>query len=385
MTALLPPQAGDWVWAVAAAVAGGIAGRLLTSIVGGRLAAGAFGEPKGETAAVARRIEAAAVVVGIGLWWWETRTPGLGHGIEAAAVPPADGVLLLRWAAHGMLFWLLAAAAWIDARLRVIPDAVTVPGVIVGLGCLWLVPDVLLPVACEEPRSFAPPLAVPDVLAWWGGLRSGQPPLWLGGRPSPLDLALAALIFSGWWFFLTAPFLASGQAAAGGGAAWRRIEPRTLLLPAGLALIAAAWAGGGERFGGLQSALVGMAVSAGLVWAVREGASRALGREAMGLGDVTLMAMVGAWVGWQPSVLAFFIAAFIGLAHGLVQLLRHRENELPYGPSLCLASAAVIVGWRPLWQWAGPAFAQPLELAVVIGAVVLLTAATLFAWSRIRG
>jgi leader peptidase (prepilin peptidase)/N-methyltransferase len=93
---------------------------------------------------------------------------------------------------------------------------------------------------------------------------------------------------------------------------------------------------------------------------------------------------VGAWVGWQPSVLAFFLAAFIGLAHGVLQVVRHRESELPYGPSLCLAAAAVIVGWRPLWVWSGAAFAQPLELAAVIVAVVLLTAVTLLAWSRLR-
>ena len=146
----------------------------------------------------------------------------------------------------------------------------------------------------------------------------------------------------------------------------------------------AAWFVGGERFRGRQAALVGLAVSAGLVWSIREGASRSLGREAMGLGDVTLMAMVGAWVGWQASVLTFFLAAFIGLAHGLVQMVRHRENELPYGPSLCLACAAVIVGWRPLWQWAGGPFSQPLELAMVIGAVVVLTAVTLFVWQRLR-
>jgi prepilin signal peptidase PulO-like enzyme (type II secretory pathway) len=157
-----------------------------------------------------------------------------------------------------------------------------------------------------------------------------------------------------------------------------------MLLPAGLAAIVAAWLVGGERFAGLESALVGLAISAGLVWSVREGASRAMGREAMGLGDVTLMAMVGAWIGWQASVLAFFLAAFIGLAHGLVQLVRHRENELPYGPSLCLASGLVIVAWRPLWQWAGGPFSQPLTLALVLATVVVLTALSLAVLRRLR-
>lgn len=371
------PAAEGWPWAVAAAVAGLVGGRLLTACVGGLLACGAFGEPTVVGVAGRRRVEFAAVAVAVGLWWWEAGCRGLGPGADGIS---ADGVLLCRWAAHAVLFWLLAAAAWIDLRHRVIPDCVTVPGVLAGLACAWLLPDLLLPVTIDQPRSFAPPLAVPDVLAWWGGLRGDQPPPGVGGWPQAGGLLLSAAIFSAWWWLLTVPF----QEAARTGPWWNRIEPRGLILPSGLAAIVAAWAVGGERFGGLQSALVGLAVSAGLVWAVREGASRALGREAMGMGDVTLMAMVGAWVGWQPSVLAFFLAAFIGLAHGVLQLVRHRESELPYGPSLCLATAAVILGWRPLWRWSGAAFAQPLELAAVIVAVVLLTAITLLAWSRLR-
>jgi prepilin signal peptidase PulO-like enzyme (type II secretory pathway) len=158
-----------------------------------------------------------------------------------------------------------------------------------------------------------------------------------------------------------------------------------MLLIGGLVAIAAAWWTGGPRFLGLQSALVGSGVSAALVWSVREGASRSLGREAMGLGDVTLMGMVGAWIGWQAGVLAFFMAAFIGLFHGLAQVVRHRENELPYGPSLCLASAVAVVAWRPLWQRVGGLFAQPLELFLVVSAVVVLTAVTLLVWRRLRG
>jgi prepilin signal peptidase PulO-like enzyme (type II secretory pathway) len=248
-------------------------------------------------------------------------------------------------------------------------------------------PDVLLPVGCEVPRSFAPPLLEADVLGWFGGLRTQAPPPSMEGSPHLLGLIVPAVIFLVWWFVCTAPFLVPAESdppVSHPLLPRRRVEPRNVILLAGLAAIAAAWFVGGERFRGLQSALVGLAVSAGLVWSIREGASRSLGREAMGLGDVTLMAMVGAWVGWQASVLTFFLAAFIGLAHGLVQMVRHRENELPYGPSLCLACAVVIVGWRPLWQWAGGPFTQPLELAMVIGLVVVLTAITLFVWQRLR-
>ena len=387
----LLPAPDSVLWGMLAAVAGALAGRLLTSSVGGLLDSGAFAYEEspvqtGETSAGSRRwIEMAVVAASVGLWWWEVQS----HGLGPAAGPDsgADAAVLTRCAAHGVLGLLLAAAAWIDIRHRVIPDCVTVPGVILGLVVVWLMPDVLLPVGCEVPRSFAPPLLEADVLGWFGGLRTQAPPPWMEGSPHLLGLIVPAAIFLGWWLVCTAPFLVPAESDPPGAhppSPRRRIEPRNVILMAGLAAIVAAWFVGGERFRGLQSALVGLAVSAGLVWSIREGASRSLGREAMGLGDVTLMAMVGAWVGWQASVLTFFLAAFIGLAHGLVQMVRHRENELPYGPSLCLACAVVIVGWRPLWQWAGGPFMQPLELAMVIGLVVVLTAVTLFVWQRLR-
>jgi hypothetical protein len=50
----------------------------------------------------------------------------------------------------------------------------------------------------------------------------------------------------------------------------------------------------------------------------------------------------------------------------------------------CFASKGGSTGGLFAWRWSGAAFAQPLELAAVIVAVVLLTAITLLAWSRLR-
>lgn len=385
------PSGEHVIWAAVAAAAGVGAGRLLTWGVGGLLDSGTFayeGSPvrAGGTPAVSRRgIEISMAAAALALWWWEVRSRGLGPFGSAA-----DTAMVSRCIAHAVLGWLLAAAAWIDIRHRVIPDGITFPGVVLGLAIVWLVPEVLLPIGCDVPRSFAPPLLESDVLGWFGGLHTQTPHPSMRGWPNLPGLLVPAAIFLVWWFVCTAPFLVPAELAATGASTvrtppWHRIEPRNVVLLTGLAGISLAWCVGGERFLGLQSGLVGLGVSAGLVWCIREGASRSLGREAMGLGDVTLMAMVGAWVGWQASVLTFFLAAFIGLAHGLVQLVRHRENELPYGPSLCLACAAVVVFWRPLWAWAGGPFSQPLELAMVIGVVVVLTAVTLFVWQRLRG
>jgi hypothetical protein len=93
--------------------------------------------------------------------------------------------------------------------------------------------------------------------------------------------------------------------------------------------------------------------------------------------------MVGAWLGWQASVLACFLGVFFGLVHAVVQIVRHRESELPFGPGLCMGTAAVVVGWRPLWQTAAASFADTGQLIGIIVAVVVGTALSLWIWSSL--
>ena len=135
----------------------------------------------------------------------------------------------------------------------------------------------------------------------------------------------------------------------------------------------------------LTTSLTGAVGAGGLIVLTREAASRALGKEAMGLGDATLMAMVGSWLGWQVGVLAFFMAAFLGLGHGVLGWLRRRETELAFGPSLALATVLILLGWRWVWAWVEPIFLYPLDLLIVLGVVVGLTGLTLAVWGRLRG
>jgi len=107
----------------------------------------------------------------------------------------------------------------------------------------------------------------------------------------------------------------------------------------------------------LFSALVGMAAGMILVWSVRLVAQWVLGVEAMGFGDVTLMGMIGAFLGWQAVLLVFFIAPFFGLVYGIVNVLLGRGRAVPYGPFLCLATAVVVVAWRPIWSATAEYFA----------------------------
>ncbi|RKY31972.1 MAG: prepilin peptidase [Candidatus Omnitrophota bacterium] len=60
----------------------------------------------------------------------------------------------------------------------------------------------------------------------------------------------------------------------------------------------------------------------------------------MGGGDVKLLAMIGAFLGWQKVLFTFFIAPFLGILIGIINLLVKKDHTIPYGPFL---SAAAII------------------------------------------
>lgn len=355
-----------WLLAVIVPLAA-IAGRLLTRAVR-RLIGPA------ESPGVEWLVEVTTVVTAVGLWWWEVWL--LGQVPEAAT--PADLVpVCLRCLAHLMLFWLLAAASLVDLRERVIPDVITVPGVLAGLAWNAALPATLLPVEHAVQRSFAPPSIVPDVLGAFGPLHRPGLPGWATGG---VGFALAAALFVAWWWFGLPP-AADGEP---GGSRGGLVRLRIGVAVVGAMGLVGFWRMGGDHWAGLVTSLIGLGVAAGMIWATRVGASSALGREALGFGDVTLMAMAGSWLGWQACVLACGLAVFIGLAHGIVQLVRHSDSELPFGPSLCLGLVAVVVLWRPIWAAAADQLGRPLELTLVVTLVILMTAVTLWVWMRFR-
>jgi len=66
--------------------------------------------------------------------------------------------------------------------------------------------------------------------------------------------------------------------------------------------------------------------------------------ESMGGGDVKLLAMIGAFLGWEGAVLTFFLAPFFGVVVGVVNLIQKKSHTIPYGPFLSMA-AIVSLFW----------------------------------------
>lgn len=104
----------------------------------------------------------------------------------------------------------------------------------------------------------------------------------------------------------------------------------------------------------LGGSLLGLLVGGAAVWATRILGSLAFGKEAMGLGDVHLMAGVGAALGWVDPLLAFLIAPFLGLGWAALSvvssgLFKREGTALPYGPHLAAATLLVVV-FKPVFE-----------------------------------
>ena len=107
-----------------------------------------------------------------------------------------------------------------------------------------------------------------------------------------------------------------------------------------------AWlAPGGNWQTGLATGLVGMLFGGLFLRAVRFLFTTGLGKEALGLGDADLMMMAGAFLGWQPVLVAFFVSVFPALFFGIVQMIVRGDHSLPFGPALAMGVILTMLGW----------------------------------------
>jgi len=105
---------------------------------------------------------------------------------------------------------------------------------------------------------------------------------------------------------------------------------------------------------GLRDALIGVMGGGGVLWLVGEAYYRYSGHEGMGGGDVKMLAMIGAFLGWKLALLTLVLSSFVGSLVGLSVILARRggmKYALPYGTFLALgALVASLVGDRIL-RW----------------------------------
>ncbi|HED52840.1 MAG TPA: prepilin peptidase [Phycisphaerales bacterium] len=113
----------------------------------------------------------------------------------------------------------------------------------------------------------------------------------------------------------------------------------------------------------LTGVLMGYLIGGGLVWGVRIFGSLAFGKEAMGLGDVHVLAAVGACLGWPDAILTFFAAVVVGLFFAIFGLIFSFKaaRMMAFGPCLAIGALLVILckplieaGLGSLMSWSVP-------------------------------
>ena len=326
----------------------------------------------------------------VAMFWWYNQG-GLGTNTEEIS-SPEDG-LLRSWNSlwfifHATLFILLAIATFIDFDERTIPDWITIPGTLFALLVTAFASQVRLPIQKANlvdqsvlPLNFNSPYGIPEWHHSSTGLMVGILIIgfWCFGL-LPKLVTLRFGLVKGIKFFLATliPMPRKNQSP-------QRSHNRgfNVFHFAVLAVFVVScvwswfvWQRGGDNWDSLFGSLLGMAMGGGLTWAVRIIAGLALRVEAMGFGDVTLMAMIGAFVGWQPALLIFAIAPFTSILIALSQKLTTGDPKIAFGPYLCLATVIVVIGWRPIWnEWASQgifSMGAPILLAIIGGALAMM-------------
>lgn len=230
---------------------------------------------------------------------------------------------------HALLLSFLIVATVCDLRSREIPLSVTMPGAVVGLlsAVLWPWP--------------------------WPYEMTPVPPQWLILQGDPWEMGKGIFPPQGVY-----PWPVWGPLP-------EFLEP------------------GGNWQTGLATGLAGMLTGTFMLRGLRTLFSKAMGVEAMGLGDADIMMMAGCFLGWQPVIIAFFLSIFPALLFGLVQLVMSGDNAIPFGPALAVGVMGTWLGWA----WVAPSvqilfFNGPLMVGVILVCTLFLGVAGLMLRAR---
>lgn len=263
--------------------------------------------------------------------------------------PQAVLVVLFLW----VLMALLVAITFIDAEHLIIPTSLTWAGSVIGLGACAVWPQ--LPVFAGQAGNWLDGLKQGGIgwVAGFGGLwavvefgkmafgrkalKFEKPVAWSLKEPETDEEPMCFVIDGEeipWWDIFsrksdrllveTTGILLDGKPTGGGALVIREME---ITLPDGTV----------HQLAKMKS-LSGTATST------------VIPREAMGMGDVHLMGMIGAFFGWSGVLFTLFASSVFAIIAALIGRIGFGK-QLPFGPFLAMGAAAWMFGaWR-IWEW----------------------------------
>jgi leader peptidase (prepilin peptidase)/N-methyltransferase len=105
---------------------------------------------------------------------------------------------------------------------------------------------------------------------------------------------------------------------------------------------------------GWLSSSLGLLLGGGVLFLIGEAYYRTRGVEGMGMGDVKMLAMIGAFLGWPLMLLTLILATFSGAIVGLAMIVSGRggaKAALPFGTFLAVGALVSAVVGQPIVDW----------------------------------
>jgi leader peptidase (prepilin peptidase)/N-methyltransferase len=227
--------------------------------------------------------------------------------------------------------------------------------------CIYRLPRGLSPV---KPRSSCPSCG--HMITWYENLPVVSY-VFLGGRCSAcrasisprypmIELITGAVFLAGYLWYGSTPLLIVRLALA-----WamiclfvidlqHKILPNVITIPGIVVGVLANLVAGP----GWVASLIGAAVGAGSLFAIAEIYYRVRHEEGLGMGDVKMLGMIGAFLGWKLVLLTLVLSSFLGSIVGVGVLIARKESlkyALPFGTFLAVGALVAAVAGDSILNW----------------------------------
>ena len=195
------------------------------------------------------------------------------------------------------------------------------------------------------------------VLSWVvlrGRCRTCAAPI---GVRYPIIEALTAVMFgAAWWYYGPSALLASRLVFGCALIVLFAIDLEHHLLPNAITLpgIVVGFVFSFFTEPGWMASLIGLIGGGGVLFGVAEAYYRIRHEEGLGMGDVKMLAMVGAFLGWKLTLVTLMLASLSGSLIGLLLIVSGRggmKYALPFGTFLALGAAAAATVGQQLLEW----------------------------------
>ena len=105
---------------------------------------------------------------------------------------------------------------------------------------------------------------------------------------------------------------------------------------------------------GIINGVIGLLVGGGILWLLAWASPYLFGKEGMGGGDIKLLAMIGAFLGWKPALLTIMLGSFFGSLVGVSLIAARvikREDYIPFGPFLVGGAVMALFFGQSILDW----------------------------------